>query len=352
MCAALCASTCVALGLSGCAGVPTAVDSITGTHDAVELSALSPAQTIRDSVARSEAATVERAAQMARAATECATCATLLSSLAQDAEARLGASGGLWDPWGDFSDREDAESFVEVPAQIGQAPYTVGPLAAFMLRSAREQLDELAQVEGLTGLEREALASLLAGRVASAQLLADGFAVDLATELTDLPESATSPVAPVESSRVAEDDQVSGADQMSGLEDFDHSDEISESAAESALVLFDCARTSTLALGGQELEHDTARSLAKELNDRVKRLLEVGVEDTRPLRCTTPQDTVEGVLTDILTADLLLMGSSTTSLRAPADISYDAQLWAQLDPVSAPTVSLLPIVEENGEPQS
>ena len=155
MCAALCASAGVALGLGGCTGLPTAADSIAGTPDAVELSTLSPAQTMRDSVARSEAATVERAAQMARAATECATCATMLSSVTQDAEARLAASGGLWEPWGDFSDREDAESFVEVPAQIGQAPYTVGPLAAFMLRSAREQLDELAQVEGLTGLERK-----------------------------------------------------------------------------------------------------------------------------------------------------------------------------------------------------
>ena len=352
MCAALCASAGVALGLGGCTGLPTAADSIAGTPDAVELSTLSPAQTMRDSVARSEAATVERAAQMARAATECATCATMLSSVTQDAEARLAASGGLWEPWGDFSDREDAESFVEVPAQIGQAPYTVGPLAAFMLRSAREQLDELAQVEGLTGPEREALASLLAGRVASAQLLADGFAVDLATAVADLPESATSPAAPVENSRASGIDQMSGADQMSGILSSEQLDDDSESTTESALVLFDCARTSALSLGGQGLEHDTASALATLLNDRVKRLLEVGVEDTRPLRCTTPQGTVEGVLRDILTADLLLVGSRTASLRAPADISYDAQLWAQLDPVSAPTVSLLPIVEENGEPQS
>ena len=340
------ASSCVALGASGCAGASYAFDSIAGTPEAVELMALSPAQTMRDIVARSEAATAERATQLAALATECTDCATLLTSTSETAEARLRASGGVWEPWGDFADREDVTSFVELPPQVGQAPYTVGPLAAFMLRSAQEQLGELAQVEGLTAAQREALASLLAGRIVSAQILADGFAVDLTTALENLPEGATSAVIP------ADTDQMSGADQMSGLPDSTQSAEISETAVESALVRFDCARTSLLELVGDGLDHDTAREGAAILNDRVKRLLEAGVSDTRPLRCTNTRTSVADVLTDVLTADILLLSSSTTRMQAAPYIASDARWWAQKDPASAPTVSLLPITEENGEPQS
>ena len=123
------ASSCVALGASGCAGASYAFDSIAGTPEAVELMALSPAQTMRDIVARSEAATAERATQLAALATECTDCATLLTSTSETAEARLRASGGVWEPWGDFADREDVTSFVELPPQGTRAGLVKAPEA-------------------------------------------------------------------------------------------------------------------------------------------------------------------------------------------------------------------------------
>lgn len=327
----------LALTLGACAGAPPVFSAVTGKTEVIVLPELSASQNLRDSVARTDFAISTRAFELAALATECDSCRLVLTQTGESAQVRSDQSGGVWEPWGDFQSSDSASAVVELRPEVGDAPYQVGPLAAYMWASAVRQLDEVATVEGLSGPQRQGLSSILAGRLGSAKLLAAHYGVDLAAQVEALTQGATDSFAlatPV--SQVPQ----SGAEPAV---------EPSTSAAE-ALVSYDCLRSSVLMMPDASLAPLAPFSLGQTLNERAKMLVSAGTEDTRAVRCVLGDLTLEDVLADMLSTDLTLAGADLVEVRLAA-ASYtvtDVGVWADIAAASVPTTSLLSLGEENG----
>ncbi len=328
--------------LGGCATTPAASAVDEGEKTVRELPQLTATEELRNAMARTESAIAERTAQLADLATECDECRITLTTSASSAKERLTDLGGVWSPWGDFETREDAGEFVELPPRVSDAPYTVGPLTAFMAVTALQQLDRAAQLPEAPAGERQALASLLFGRLSAAWSLAGWYGVDLPAATENLPLEATGPTESP-SALAGTNPQQSGTSEVplsQGRED--------------ALVGYDCARTALLNQTNDGLTSDRSREIASDLGNRIKRLLEQDVIDSRELHCTTSDQSLSNALQTLVLADLDLITSPELPDRelAARYLVEDAELWAQVSPTSAPLVSILSIEKENDEPQS
>ncbi len=283
---------------------------------------------------------------MTLASTQCPKCYTALDKLFEDAMARLDLAGGMWNPWGDFALREDAAQYVEIPTDPIDAPFTVAALTAFMLTTAKEQLESLAVAASIGDEERQALGALLASRIISAVLLAEAYDIDLSTASEALPESATTGVIDQDDPDVASQ---SGPTSQSG-----DTDEKTNAASDRALEHFDCARTGIMMYRSEEFTTDTAKRLSEDLNKRMNRLVEEGANSVGRLRCETNVSTLNDIFDHLLKADLLMLSSPSADqrLRAARAVSHDALRWARYEPSAAPTISLLVEYDSSDEQQS
>lgn len=356
----------VALGVSGCSGVPPMFSAVTGQAEVIALPALDEVQILRDEVARADWAIAQRTSEMAGLATECEGCRDVLVQAAEAADIRTLLSGGVWEPWGDFQERADADTVVELPGEVAEAPYQVGPLSAYMWSTAVFQMDEVAAQEGLEPEERQALASILAGRMASARLLANHYGVDLGAQVSSLaPEAAVASV-PVEEDEVDKDALANDEDALaqsdggaavqsgdagqsggldgaqSGLEE----EETRDFAAE-ALVAYDCVRSTVLMTPEEELAPLVPFDLAQNLNSRSKMLVREGTRDDRGIRCLIPNSDTATIMGRLLMADIALIGADSPELRqmAVGYIRSDVTSWVSVSPQTVPTTSVLPIGE-------
>ncbi len=366
------AAATIALLMSGCSGVPPMFSAVTGQTEVIALPRLDAAQTLRDEVARADWTIAQRTTQMAQMATECESCKTALEQAAESAGIRAVMSGGVWEPWGDFQDRDDAASVVELPAEVADAPYQVGPLSAYMWSTAKTQLDEVATLEGLEPAERQGLASILAGRMASARLLADQYSVDLGAQLASLAPEAAVPsvpkdvvkdddpdakgegegatVSPTDSPAASSTDSPDASqssdvnEAQSGAED-----EATRDFAAEALVTYDCVRSTVLITPEMELAPLRPFVLGQTLNSRAKMLVREGTPDDRDIRCLIPHADAATILGQMLTADIMLMGIDSVEVRqiATSYILADVTSWVSVSPQTVPTTSILPVGEED-----
>lgn len=340
--------------------------AVTGQAEVIALPALDEVQILRDEVARADWAIAQRTSEMAGLATECEGCRDVLVQAAEAADIRTLLSGGVWEPWGDFQERADADTVVELPGEVAEAPYQVGPLSAYMWSTAVFQMDEVAAQEGLEPEERQALASILAGRMASARLLANHYGVDLGAQVSSLaPEAAVASV-PVEEDEVDKDALANDEDALaqsdggaavqsgdagqsggldgaqSGLEE----EETRDFAAE-ALVAYDCVRSTVLMTPEEELAPLVPFDLAQNLNSRSKMLVREGTRDDRGIRCLIPSPDTATIMGRLLMADIALIGADSPELRqmAVGYIRSDVTSWVSVSPQTVPTTSVLPIGE-------
>lgn len=354
----------VAALIAGCSpsSSPWSENAQSETSAVVELPA---GDELRNSIASSEAAIARRLVEMSLAATECSDCAVALTSAANAALARLDDSGGVWEPnspslltagsieaegdalRGAATSSRSATLLVEhSPAIDVTAPYTVGQLAAFMSRTAVQQLDAIALGVDLDAGQRRALGAIVTGRLASAYSLADQYGVDLADAVDALPSEFTpATLSSGESQGTApsaqEDAQSSGANLSS--------EDGPSAVEEDALVRFDCARTALLSQASANT--GAAKKSADEFNARMVALVEEGTMDGRGLRCSSPPAGLEETLNLALTTDLALLGSQSLSVResAVAYIEKDISWWATADPLTLPETPLLTIGDENND---
>lgn len=356
----------------------------------VDVSAPLPAdQQLRNVVAQSEAAISQRLMEMSLSATECEECAAALEPQAQAALGRLSDSGGVWAPHsptlltasaletraaelvgaddaaGPSLARLDPSVFLAV-----DAPFTVGPLAAFMARTAREQLQDTAEIPDLDSNERLALGAIAAGRLASAHALADFYAVNLRkaeeylpakysaawswpTTESDDPPSVEGGLGEGQSGQDGSEADESGPGGSDGSgSSGSASPEIGSTSAEArALITFDCVRTGLLRQDHVELGDGGTKASADRLNSRMTRLLEGGVPDERELRCPSPPLSLQAALRETLTADLELLGSQDAKVRAQAVtfVESDLSWWARVDPQTLPSDPLLVIGDDSDE---
>ncbi|WP_129587580.1 hypothetical protein [Actinomyces minihominis] len=331
-----------AASLGGCTTTPSAAGAEEGEAAVRELPQLTAVQELRNAMARTESAITERTGQLAYLATECDDCQETLIASASSSEARLSSLGGLWFPWGEFEVREDADEFVELPPQVSDAPYTVAPLSAFMAVTARQELELAARITDVEPEERQALASLLFGRLTSAWSLASWYGVDLPAAIENLPPEATSSAVPSGPAAGTKPSQSGGLETPAAKVRAD------------ALVGYDCARTALLNQTNDGLTQAQSLKIASDLGDRMKRILENDVIDGRALVCTVSDRALTSALHTLVLADLNLITSPELPDRelAAKYLVEDAQLWAQVSPISVPLVSMLSLEKENDEPQS
>ena len=301
------------------------------------------AQALRNDVARVEASLYARAEQMTRASTECESCAEALGETAAAAQQRLAEAGGPWERWED----QAGESTDAVPSPP-DAPFTVGPLTGLMLASAGAQLKAAAASNELSSPERLALASILAGRAGSALVLANFYGIDVDKAIENLPEPLTASLVAGEAASAEEPASLP-------LEDAGPAaDPLALTPAQRALTEFDCARTLLLRAALPEVEAEEVASAARNLNDRINLLVELGVENHAGLRCSAPSVGLAAATTAAMQGDFALLETDDLGLRQLAAnyLLVDARLWATWDPATVPTTSLLPIAEVEVEPDS
>lgn len=306
---------------------------------------------LRDEISRIEAAIAIRSSEMQALATKCSSCQNTLSMVTSAASERLGAAGGLWEPWatgdstaaelsdyrvsiGDgvatFTDTNGNTASVQIPNEVGDAPYTVRALAAYMYRSADEQLAQLVETEANAEESGQfnTLAALLAGRMVSAIELADAYGVNLEAAIAELPAAATSATAvdsqeDIQDSRGGEQGEQNetevAAATVSTWELLDaESLELPEDARNElseALHQFDClagAMTAAIASGADE---DAATAYRVNSVSRTDQLLAYGVADSRDLRCESVSSEVDALYAQAVALDLRLLASKTVEVR-------------------------------------
>lgn len=314
------------------------------------LPTLSPAQDLRDQVARAETAITAAASQMTELATECDDCRVWLKQVGTDAATRLQLSGGLWIPWPDAS--EEALADLPQPVEVGEAPITPTGLVGYMHRTAMQQLEELAITTDISSDETTVLASLLAGRLAAADQLADRYEVSalLAADLLPAGASWTTVGVPV----VLTVDDLGGPDssQSGGSDSGAGSAWAEDASAAQALLDYDCVGTT---LGFTDLsvtDPETESDMYTALLGRVNGLVSKGVPDQRGIRCVLQKSTTDGLLSTLLASDIKLLSSGNLEVRwlAVEYLLQDLSAWMQFgEPV---TVSPGTVVAAEGSADS
>lgn len=312
--------------IGGCAGTDPA-GSQSGTSAGPQLPRLSPTQRVRDEVARSEAAIATASQTLADLATRCSECAAALTQTATDAQARLAVAGGQWSPWPEA----DAEELAELPAPlpVGDAPLQPNRLVGYLWQTARTQLEELAGLNEVDSAERNTLAAVLLGRLASAQQLAKAYAVDAKTEAEALePEATLTSAGPADPAGTTGAPSSSQSGPQSG-------GDVEQSVAQSYDCLSSTFGTSPL------LAQDPAaeQKLYDELIRRQVQLAQTTALAQRPARCALEFSTVDDLFAMLLATDIDLLNSPNDQVRQWAEewLSADLGRWSQFGTV--PTVT-------------
>lgn len=362
-----------ALSLSGCSSAPPLPTAYVPVVEKSELPELDDVDIVRDEVARAESSISERASTLASLAVECEACDAALLKSAGSAQERLDLAGGLWDPWGEFSDSEESDTFVVLPAEVGEAPFTVNGLVAFTAETASEQLMGVAALPSDFAEEREALGAILVGRLGAAHALAHAFGTQVAAvaplsaEATSVyapsdpdpseeetlgegvtasgsPESGEAPQAEApasgEQSQVGPESGASnGDDAQSGGATRNAEDRVG-----TAVAKLDCARSTLLTLPVEEEEVGGILSFASTLENRNRALLKAGAPDTRSLRCLSGATSVAELLEEIASQDLIILSNGEPDVAAAAAEGLVEALvaWVAFSPETLPTVTLWP----------
>lgn len=343
--------------VGGCSATDTFPAAYHGGTEVAPLPSLSADQMARDSVARSDAAVLDRAEELVGLASNCDKCAGALEKTATAAAERLDLSGGVWEPWGVFAEQEDAALYVELPAEVGEAPYTVQGLIGYMATTATAQLVEVAETEGMEPGVRANLAGVLGARLVSAYDLAQAFNTTVPEAIKALPDGGAAPRAgtdadldesgaPVDPVEQVEHPLQSGADQDMRWEAL--------LDASGAVVGFDCLRSTLLMNSDGVLPPERVLALSDTLERRNQQILRTGVEDTRPLRCLlAPSDTATYVR-EMIRFDLALImdGNQEARVLAAKYLAADIPLWLEFEKEPLPTDTLLSTFEGFQRPLS
>lgn len=318
------------------------------SNQVASVAKLDAQEELRDEIARIEAAIAIRSSEMQALATECASCQNALSTVTSAASERLNAAGGLWEPWttdnsttaelsayqvsvndgvATFTDASGNTASVQIPDEVGDAPYTVRALAAYMYRSADEQLAQLVETE-VDAEESEqfnTLAALLAGRMVSALELADAYGVNLEAAIAELPAAVTSATA-VDSQEASQDSRDGEQDEtevatatvstweLPDTESLELSEDARSELSE-ALRQFDClagAMTAAISSGADE---DAATTYRVDSVSRTDQLLAYGAVESRDLRCESASSETDVLYAQAVAVDLQLLASKTVEVR-------------------------------------
>lgn len=342
--------------LAGCSGAdPSAPDTSPASVEAEQVfPALTKAEAVRDNVARSEQAISTAAAQMAVLATECEDCAATLTTVSAAAQERLVATGGLWMPWPQ-EDPEEAKDLPQLP-EVGAAPELPGQLAAYMYRTARDQMRDVAMTPSLGSDDSVLFASLLAGRLASTVPLERQFPFTKSDELTWLPEGAVATAAgPV--AVVVEDDPDTENAQSGEAEAGAEEDTPTTAALVSAVSGdFSCLAATLAASGIYEEDVEAEERLYDDLLSRQAVLAGWSEAAPHPVRCLWEVANREEFYAHLLRTDLALLGTFDTNTRSIGAqwLLDDIETWSRegTPPLVTPgLVAATPSAEEAPDEQ-
>ena len=400
----------IVAGSVGACTTGEATDTGTQSPQIADLPLLSPIEELRDQVARTEMAIAESALILENKEKDCLECRSAWVTTASAADMRANAIGGVWDPWADSGLQSGDEDLVEMRPALPQAPEQASELAAYMYHTARSQMEVVAQMPDMNPHDRQALGSVLTGRMISARLLAQEFDIDLGGALKKIPEDVSQSTDDLlasipeekgkeEKSTASSSDQRQsteqgghgqslldteeereeqttpsaltdengkGSDQEGGMlqeenfqsDDFAQSDDLLLPASltpdQQALIDFDCLRSTLLVIPTQEMDLKVSRSLADSLAIRTKDLVIDGTEDFRSLRCRPVPATTQNVLSDLIRADLGLFASEAVNQRLAAAnyLAQDAALWVRLDPSTAPFITFMALQDPEADENS
>lgn len=325
------------------------------TNEAAQLPTLSRTAQLREDIVGADLAIEEAAVAAAQLAVLCPECADTLQQGGDAAEQRVDLAGGQWQPW------DDTSADLPRPPTPAGAPSDPHLLVSYMYQSAQKQLQEIAETSGLEQDQRVLLASLVAGRAASAFTLSQTYPT---SNLGALPGAALEPTktdkfsysdyalkqggdAP-SSKGSSEQDAPTGADETGGSVD--------DTLTQDALVSYDCIATGFSKLfdgAGQEQDNSL---FFNRFTDRSAALEQDGVSDKRPVRCTLPLidengDTAKNLrilMEKTVGTDLSLMKSSSVKIRTLAAefLIDDIKLWSKYQEANQVTPGL---VEKRGQ---
>gem|GEM_PF-5260737 len=298
--------------LTGC------TDSGSQSSDAVSLPSLpniTAEENLRDELARTEFAIMTSANTMDDLATECQDCGQMMKDTSQSASTRLDVLGGMWEPW----DPPQSGEHLPSPPEVADAPTPPAALVGYMLRSAEKQLDIVVE----TGPAQAALyAQTLAGRMASARVIAVYYGIDTASAVENFltKEIKTSVGEPL---AVSETMTPKAHEDLQGTTD--------------AVLAFDCLGTESgrTTLAGT----DASQSFYNAMLDRQDILLSRLDDDPRPLRCSAQIQSQDGLFSELVGTDITLIGSSDPILRNLGRkwLEEDLETWSQYGTV--PTIT-------------
>lgn len=312
----LAALACVT-GLSACATLAPAP---------VPLPDLNEAAALRDQVARHEAASVERATELAAKASACGDCHSVATGLAQGATQRLETIGGLWDPW----PADAPQSLVEQPTPVAEAPLSPAAFAQWLEATARHDMTHAliahrGSPEVVTTEHAVPVLTLATARAIEAWDLAQVYGVDLnadAPQLGALLERASQMAQGAEGSVhtqwVLTPKDLSPTS-SSDPEAFDKAlrEALSESSqAAQAVRTWDCVAQTLPHLDIAVEPLSNARQYADALLTRSTDMLAKGASDERQLRCELEASTASQLAQQVLAADLAVALSPSPEVSA------------------------------------
>lgn len=279
---------------------------------------------IRDHSARTDAAIAAVAGSISVNPQSCQSCIAPGDEVFASARSRLESVGGIWRPW-DESAPEDAPQ----PQSVTPAPTEVKAFVQWMAQRSFEELHALASMN---------YAALDAPQSDSEAPPSD----DNSAQSAGMQESAASALALISTQRLV---QALSMARTQGIElSIPDNTDVPQSAgnasdahatqAASVATVWDCLaqKLSDRRVSGENFS--TARASVNDLFNRSQLLVAYGIPDTREYRCTSTVVDLSTVVTQLIHADLQLMGSASHQVRQIAlnAILTDLDLWAKITP--------------------
>lgn len=296
------------------------------------LPSLSESELLRQDLIASESAVAARAHELAVKSSTCVQCSEVAQSISDNAQSRVEALGGVWQPWP--SDLPQS-ALVERPWPAPEAPLLPAEFAAWMSATAYEDLQRVLH-SSVSAEERPAALASSASRLVAAQRLASAFGFDIDEALVAKFRSE------VESSLPDEVDEWRSWDVSASRADSPQSEAVSEDSPQSmlaqsgesealarALSAWDCAAQALPAAGLAADRVDFANTSANALLTRVSMVSNAFETDTRPIRCVTSGESLPAIASNVLRSDLMLLTTSEHELQDWAEdaLLSDIETW-------------------------
>lgn len=306
-----------------CASVLAACTTIVNAP--TPLPALDEAATLRDQVARHEAATIQRATELQAKAATCADCQTAATSIIEGAKARLEAIGGIWEPW----PADTPQSWVEQPAPIAEAPLDPQAFAQWLGASARHDMNAALErhrhAPQVVSTEQVVpILALGAGRALEAWTLASAYGVDLDTDALQLAAlidrasylPSESPDDRAQWVLTATDSAPRLPDDQSTFDEALRKALTESTQASEAVRTWDCVAQTLPHLDIAVAPISNAEIYADVLLTRSTDLLAKGVTDTRQLRCEFDVTQASELARQVLAADMAMALSESPEVSS------------------------------------